>query len=554
MYLYLKEIYADKDFVMGRGIFMKKVSLRVRNFEQEKFLTFNIDNEASLDEELLDFIEDEEPRGIVPVIFEEGEEFDTFSYNITDRIRLNELSGQEVSAEITLKVLRSLVLALIDMAEYRIPVSYLVLNRSYIYVDSDYKIDFICIPLEEMQEEVNLNSFLRSFLASLRFESSENGDYVARLLSYINNPAVFNLHNLIALIEGLMSDMGVEVPEDDSVEIYAEYHEVEETPEIHTEEETLAEEDTDLFDDDIVTVLGNYGQEIEKPDPDMKKTAGEFGIAEEASVKDSDVEELKDELREKEAAEETIEEAVKEEVSIEANEEENVKEETVTSKTDEAAEEAETVGKDAVDKELKIKTKEAAVTGVVIEDDFDEFFAEQVSEEKPISDEKGLKIKKSIKINRASIVQNTKEELKAEDVKEDAETQVNEDKDTKQPAGKSTRNQKKGANGKSNKAPVPKVNPYIIRVNTEERVMIMKQNFKIGKSNIGVDFTIDGNGAVSRVHAIITNKDGSYYIKDNKSTNHTYVNGKMVQDGESELLTHDSKIVLGDEEFVFKLR
>lgn len=64
---------------------MKKISLRVRNFDEEKFLTFNIDNEAELDEELLDFIEEEEPDGIVPVIFEEGEEFDTFSYDITDR-------------------------------------------------------------------------------------------------------------------------------------------------------------------------------------------------------------------------------------------------------------------------------------------------------------------------------------------------------------------------------------------------------------------------------------------------------------------------------------
>ena len=43
---------------------MRKISFRVRNFENEQFLTFNIDNEAELDEELLDFVEDEEPAGI----------------------------------------------------------------------------------------------------------------------------------------------------------------------------------------------------------------------------------------------------------------------------------------------------------------------------------------------------------------------------------------------------------------------------------------------------------------------------------------------------------
>ena len=111
-----------------------------------------------------------------------------------------------------------------------------------------------------------------------------------------------------------------------------------------------------------------------------------------------------------------------------------------------------------------------------------------------------------------------------------------------------------GATGILKGAAVPKANPYLVRVNTDERIMITKQNFKIGKASMGVDYTVKGNSAVSRVHAIITNKDGIYYVKDNKSTNHTFVNGKAIEEGENELLTHDSKIVLGDEEFIFKLR
>ena len=125
---------------------MKKISFRVRNFDKEQFLTFNIDNNAELDEELLDYLEEEEPEGIVPVIFEEGEEFDTFSYDITDKIHLNELSNQEINAEMVLKVLRGLVLSMMNMSEYRIPLSYLVLNRRYIDIDSEDKVECVCIP------------------------------------------------------------------------------------------------------------------------------------------------------------------------------------------------------------------------------------------------------------------------------------------------------------------------------------------------------------------------------------------------------------------------
>ena len=172
-------------------------------------------------------------------------------------------------------------------------------------------------------------------------------------------------------------------------------------------------------------------------------------------------------------------------------------------------------------------------------------------------EESGLKIKKNIKINRASIVKNTQEELKAEEeakLEEVEETEVEEEVEEEEVVSTSILSQTLGATGLLKSSSVPKVNPYLIRTNTKERIMITKQNFKIGKASMGVDYTVKGNGAVSRTHAVITNKDGVYYIKDNKSTNHTYVNNKMVADGESELLTHDCKIVLGDEEFTFKLR
>ena len=54
---------------------------------------------------------------------------------------------QDINAEMVLRVMRGLVLALIDMGEYRVPLSYLVLNRDFIYVDSNYEVEFICIPV-----------------------------------------------------------------------------------------------------------------------------------------------------------------------------------------------------------------------------------------------------------------------------------------------------------------------------------------------------------------------------------------------------------------------
>lgn len=557
---------------------MKKISFRVRNFDKEQFLTFNIDNDATLDEEVLDFIENEEPKGVVPVIFEEGEEFDTFSYDITDKIHICELSNQEINAEMVLRVLRSIVLALIDMSEYRIPLSYLVLNRNYIYVDSEYQIEFVCVPLEDMQEEADVNTFLRNLLASLRFEPSENGDYVAKLFTYINNEAMFNLRNMVALVEELMDEMNVEIPENDSAEIYADYQEVLDVAEELEEEEPLLDQDLEQnnIEEPEEAAVEEEEYVVEEPaeEPVIQEPIGELKAQEldEEESTDEDIEEAveepaeeSEELAESEgASEETIEEENPEDSDAAILTQEpdtsqeivnKLKERLARNKKSQDAEtdEGDDSGEAGEDKKggkrPAFKTKDTSVTGVVIQDELDEFLAEKEMEEQlEHHEESNLKIKKNIKVSRASIVKNTQEELKAAE-----EAMEGEDEVTDTDNGEDEASQAASTAAPANNTEVPKVNPYLIRVNTNERVMITKQNFKIGKTGMGVDYTVTGNSAVSRVHAIITNQDGDYYIKDNKSTNHTYVNGKIVNEGENALLTDGCKIVLGDEEFTFKL-
>lgn len=549
---------------------MKTVSFRVRKFfDSEVFLTFDISDEANLDEDILDFLEDEEPEGIVPIIFEEEEEGDTFSYEVTDKIRLSELSNQEINAEMVLLVLRGLVMAFIDMQEYRIPLAYLVLNQNYVYIDSDYKVEFICIPLAEMQGNVDLAGFLRNLIAGLRYDPTEDISYVARLLTYVNNSANFNLRNMEALIEELMEQMQVDVQDDSSAEIYAEYQEVEEEPEEIVPEQPIVEpevpkqpepkivapeqpvqkaqpvQNTEPSVEDIMEkmkAVESMVKDIRRSVKDIESPMGDVGQsmkAVESVMKDivSPVQQAKAPSVLEEAEEDVEIRKGKLSLSNEHLVEPELMEENVVDEEDMEPE----------DNEAAFKTREA-VTGIVITNDLDEFLAEKEREEK--LEESNIKIKKNIKINRASIVKSTQEELKeAEENHEMEEPDVEEET-----VSSSILGQTLAMTGILGASVPPKINPYLIRVNTEERVMIDKQNFKIGKANMGVDYRVRGNGAVSRVHATIVNRDGVYYIKDNKSTNHTYVNGKNVQDGETELLTHDCKIVLGDEEFTFKLR
>lgn len=99
--------------------------------------------------------------------------------------------------------------------------------------------------------------------------------------------------------------------------------------------------------------------------------------------------------------------------------------------------------------------------------------------------------------------------------------------------------------------PVIVKKPYLIRVNTQERADINKDVFMVGKEQRSADFCVTGNSAVSRQHAQIITRDECYFIKDNNSTNKTYVNDVVVPVGEEVEIHDGDKIVLANEPFEF---
>lgn len=95
--------------------------------------------------------------------------------------------------------------------------------------------------------------------------------------------------------------------------------------------------------------------------------------------------------------------------------------------------------------------------------------------------------------------------------------------------------------------------PYLIRKNTFDRIDINKPVFRIGKEKSYVDYFIGDNNTISRLHADIISRDNRYYLKDNNSTNHSYINGSMVQGNQEAELFDGAVVTLSNEDFEFHL-
>ena len=92
----------------------------------------------------------------------------------------------------------------------------------------------------------------------------------------------------------------------------------------------------------------------------------------------------------------------------------------------------------------------------------------------------------------------------------------------------------------------------ITRVGNNQKMYVEKNILKMGKESDYVDFYIGNNQTISRSHADIICEDGKYYVRDNNSKNHTYVNGQQIVPGQLVPIENNTEIKLSNEVFVFQ--
>lgn len=102
-------------------------------------------------------------------------------------------------------------------------------------------------------------------------------------------------------------------------------------------------------------------------------------------------------------------------------------------------------------------------------------------------------------------------------------------------------------------APAQMIAPHLIRKKNNEKISLNKPVFRIGKERSYVDYFIGDNTAISRSHANVITREGTYFIVDTNSTNHTFVNGTMINSNEEVQINHGDSIRLANEDFDFKL-
>lgn len=92
----------------------------------------------------------------------------------------------------------------------------------------------------------------------------------------------------------------------------------------------------------------------------------------------------------------------------------------------------------------------------------------------------------------------------------------------------------------------------LVRKSNNENCVIDKPYFSIGKDSLHVNFCIKDNSSISRQHASIESSNGITSIKDNNSTNGTFVNNVRLIPGQAQIIQNGDMIKLANEEFIYR--
>lgn len=542
---------------------MRKVSFKVRNIGSEKYLSYILNDDCEFDEELLDYLEENKIPELIDIIYEEDDENDYLTYNVTGRTTVDALLSNTVNAEKILGIVRGVASGIVNLRDLGIPASYVILHKGFTYVNPvTYDVGMLCVPVEA---DANINAEFRTFvkdiLTSVKYDDSEDCNYVARLLNLLNTDK-FTVRNFYSQLTELMESAGMQVEEkflDIDGDISVSQSTVDTSPDTSMDDlpeykdVSFGEDDGSEEEDDTVADVDSLFKDLTFDDSEKQEEGKSVSDGIDMSVFDDSV---FDDLETENVDDDSdYTEALTSDVEVPEPQEPKTQ-----SSLTEVAQTTDGV------MEVELERQEEQIPVLISTD--------EVMDNPPMV--------KNIKINRAKIIQ--KAVVDAEESRIDNPTEqitapqyINgeavEPETNMDPVTSKVETEEKKETGSTVELTggmnvvkdsdsevvaavskgVPKAMPYIVRVNTGERVMINKAVFKIGKAGRGVDYHVGGNGAISKVHIIIYQREDGCYLKDNKTTNGTYLNGQRLDDNGEMKLSNDAMISIGGEDFIFKL-
>lgn len=510
------------------------------------FLVYTVKDNDVIDSMSLGMLSNNKINGIASTQFTQLDTTKYIKYNISSHVSVKQVFSGTVNKMRLLGVFKGVANAILSAEEYMIDINSIIVDLDYIFTNVSTGDTFmICLPIENVKSvKDDLNSFFKKIMFSTQFDQSENCDYVATLINYLNANSVFSLVDfndlLIKLENGVQSQAA---PKKATTAQQA----VPSAP-IHTSGYSVQPE--------VQNINGNFAQQ---PRPEQPKIQPYMPPVPPAAQKPKnvpyaappkktgDIPVPNKKTNEQKSANESNDEKISFFYLMQHYNKENAA-------AYKAQKEAKKQSKGITEAAPKKNKKNSAS-----QNNFGFAIPGQASVPQPDPAPKQQPPVNNIP-NVAPAQQQSPPYQQPANTPQSAPPpfiprqvpqgqSINFGETTVLGGGVPGETTVLGAVQMQEK----QINPHLIRLKNNERININKPVFRIGKERSYVDYFIGDNTAISRSHANIITRDDNYYIVDTNSTNHTFVNGNIIQSNLEVAISHGDKIRFGNEDFEFKL-
>ena len=498
----------------------------IENQGVNTYLVYKISEQDEMDSLSLGMITNNKIKGLAQVLFTQMDEDKYLKYNITSRISLKQYFSRDVNKKRLLGVFSSIVNAMILAEEYMVDLSTLILDVDYIYVDvATSDAILVCLPVTRENNDTNeVLSFFKNILFSTQFDQTENFEYFAKIINYLNSTSVFSLTKFKELLDklslespqpaanpsGAVKKTPVAAGTDTVVKAKPDVH----TPVANPPQKKVGGK-TDISDaiKKVEELVGNKkSNDSGFVTPTVEKTEPEKKMSILYLLQHFNKENLE------------IYKAQKNQNNVTGN---NVK----APKAEKKAEKPKKQPGKQVAVDFQIPGQAPA-------------FPAAKKDAEPVIDQAPKATPSSMATPPAPSAPPAKPAIKADNKIDFGDTLV--------------LDCYSGSEGTIvldsyfEEEAKPKPIPYLIRSKNNQKIEINKARFSIGSEQSYVDYFIHDNMAISHSHADIVVTDDACYVIDMNSTNHTFVNGQMIPSGKEILLENGATLRLANENFEFK--
>ncbi len=491
------------------------------------YLSYAISQEDVIDTMTLGMITNNKIHGLAPSIFTQMDTTRFIKYNVSAKISVQQFFSGAVAKKHLLGVFKGIISAILAAEDYMIDINSIVFDLNYIFADvSTCEVALVCLPIQQdATSAMNLNAFFKNIMFSTQFDQSENCDYVAKIINYLNASSVFSLEDFKTLLDSL-SGVSAQPTVTNTVEPKKENvapvvsvqptqatQPVSSQPALNAQQPVInsaAQAPTAATPKVTVPPVSTKPatpvvpqKTPEKPiETPAKKKGGLFGLFSSGDKKPKE-------------------------------------EKKTPATTSKAATPPPASGNGFAIPGQKVpiqnNSNSFAIPGQKV----------PVNSQPVIKEQPAQKVETAPAVaavsNTPAQVINTPPIVQSQPMNFGETTVLGGGN-----MGETT------VLGVSSAAKVQE-NPHLIRAKNNEKISLNKPVFRIGKEKSYVDYFIGDNTAISRSHANFISRDGEYFVTDTNSTNHTYVNGVMIQSNVETKLVHGDKVRLANEDFEFKL-